>query len=130
MKSNKAVDYDGIYPIQTLSPSTGSKFEKSIDLTTKSSFKCMFWLYMTIAGFHVGYAMAYTNQCSDTLDAKFNWDSEESSLYQSLIGSFAVGGMCIGATIGGKIIQIGRVKVLNIAAGIGIVGVTMTLCIF
>ena len=85
---------------------------------------------MTIAGFQIGYSMAYTNQCSSTLDAKFGWDSDQSSLYQSLVGSFAVGGMCIGATIGGKIIQIGRVKVLNIAAIIGIIGTAMTLCIF
>ena len=32
------------------------------DLSTKwLSFRFMFWLYMTIAGFHVGYGMAYTN---------------------------------------------------------------------
>jgi hypothetical protein len=32
------------------------------DLTTKwGSFRIMFWLYMTIIGFHVGYALAYTN---------------------------------------------------------------------
>lgn len=44
-----------------------------------------------------------------------------------MIGSFAVGAMMIGATIGGKLISIGRLRVLTIASVIGIVGVGLTL---
>lgn len=47
-----------------------------------------------------------------------------------MIGSFAVGGMCIGSTIGGKLIQIGRIRVLLIAAYIGIIGIGMTITFF
>ena len=46
-----------------------------------------------------------------------------------MIGSFAVGAMMVGATVSGKLIVIGRGKVLKIAAFIGIVGVTLTLFI-
>ena len=44
-----------------------------------------------------------------------------------MIGSFTVGGMCVGSTFGGKLIQIGRVKILFISAVIGIIGCAMTL---
>ena len=39
-----------------------------------------------------------------------------------MIGSFGVGGLMIGATIGGKWIASGRVRVLDMAAYIGILG--------
>ena len=44
-----------------------------------------------------------------------------------MIGSFAVGAMMVGSTIGGKLISIGRLRVLTIASVIGIVGVALTL---
>lgn len=73
--------------------------------------------------------MAYTNQCTRCIDAKFGWEkgSHKETLYQSLIGSFAVGAMMIGSPIGGKLIAIGRLKTLDIAAMIGIIGVGLTL---
>lgn len=44
-----------------------------------------------------------------------------------MIGSFAVGSMMIGSTLGGSLIQRGRLKILNIAAYIGMLGVFLTL---
>lgn len=44
-----------------------------------------------------------------------------------MVGSFTVGGMMVGSTFGGKLIQIGRVKVLNLSAVIGIIGCAMTI---
>ena len=44
-----------------------------------------------------------------------------------MIGSFAVGAMMVGSTIGGPLIAIGRLKTLDIAAVIGILGVGLTL---
>lgn len=96
-------------------------------MNVRSGFKKLFALTLVIVGFHVGYAMAYTNQTAKTLDAKFNWDKKTSTLYQSMIGSFAVGAMMVGSTLGGKLIAIGRVKVLDIAAVVGILGVALTL---
>ena len=93
------------------------------------SYKFMMWLFQFLSGFHVGYAMAYTNQTTDLIDAKFDWDDDQSTLYQSMIGSFAVGAMMIGSSVSGKLIVIGRGKVLQIAAVIGIVGVVLTLFI-
>ena len=43
-----------------------------------------------------------------------------------MIGSFAVGAMMVGSTVAGPLIRIGRHKVLNIAAVIGIIGVFFT----
>ena len=44
-----------------------------------------------------------------------------------MIGSFAVFGMMVGATAGGKLISIGRHRVLDLAAVVGVVGVALTL---
>lgn len=96
------------------------------DLTVRTSFKWLFWLFVTITGFHVGYTMAYTNQTAPTLNAKFDWH-DTATLYQSMIGSFAVGAMMVGATLGGKLIQYGRLRLLFIASLIGIVGTAATL---
>ena len=52
--------------------------------------------------------MAYTNQTAATLNAKFNWSDDDATLYQSMIGSFAVAAMMIGASVGGKLISLGR----------------------
>ena len=46
--------------------------------------------------------MAYTNQTTQTLNAKFQFNEDEATLYQSMIGSFAVGAMVLGALVGGK----------------------------
>lgn len=61
------------------------------------------------------------------LNAKLKLTDDQATLYQSMIGSFAVGAMMIGATIGGKLIAIGRLRVLTIATVIGITGVALTL---
>jgi MFS family permease len=87
----------------------------------------MFLLVVIITGFHVGYTMAYTNQTANTLNAKFGWDDNQKTLYQSMIGSFAVGSMMVGSTLGGRLIAKGRLKILVFAAFIGIIGVTFTL---
>lgn len=65
-------------------------------------------MYLTICGFHIGYVMAYTNQTAATLNAKFNWSDDDATLYQSMIGSFAVASMMFGASVGGKLISLGR----------------------
>ena len=44
-----------------------------------------------------------------------------------MVGSFTVGGMMIGSTFAGKLIQLGRVKIMNIAAFIGIIGAALTM---
>ena len=44
-----------------------------------------------------------------------------------MIGSFAVGSMMVGSTFGGSLIARGRLKILNLAAYIGIIGVSLTL---
>lgn len=40
----------------------------------------------------------------------------------SLIGSAAIASLMISALICGKLMQIGRLKVLNLACGVGIIG--------
>jgi len=97
------------------------------NLEVKPRFKFIFWLFLTVTGFHVGYAMAYTNQTAKTMNAKLELDADQATLYQSLIGSFAVGAMMVGATVGGKLITLGRLRVLYIASVIGMAGVGLTL---
>ena len=43
-----------------------------------------------------------------------------------MIGSFAVGAMMVGSTTAGPLMRIGRRKVINIAAIIGIIGILFT----
>ena len=42
------------------------------------------------------------------MNAKFDWSDDDATLYQSMIGSFAVAAMMIGASVGGKLISYGR----------------------
>ena len=110
-----------------LTPKQGEEDFPKMEVTGK--YKCLLWTFQFMCGFHVGYAMAYTNQTASLIDAKFGWDKDESTLYQSMIGSFAVGAMMFGSSLSGWLIVIGRAKVLRIAAFIGIIGVTLTLFI-
>lgn len=96
-------------------------------MEVKIGFKWLFWAVLTIVGFHVGYTMAYTNQTANCLNAKFKWDDDQKTMYQSMLGSFAVGAMMIGSLFGGRLIAFGRHRVLIIAAFIGIIGVGITL---
>lgn len=47
----------------------------------KGKFQVLFGVNLIIVGFHVGYVMAYTNQTTDTLDAKFGWEGGSKTLY-------------------------------------------------
>ena len=69
----------------------------------------------------------YTNQTEETITIKLNWNSDEKTLYNSLIGSFAVGAMCIGTPISGRLMKIGRLRVLDLAAIVGIIGSALTM---
>ena len=96
-------------------------------LEVRSKFKKQFTLVLIIVGFHVGYIMAYTNQTTQALTAKFGWDGEAKTMYSSFLGSFGVGAMGIGSSVGGKWISRGRVRVLDMAAYLGIFGVSLSL---
>jgi MFS family permease len=69
----------------------------------------------------------YTNQTEETITIKLNWNPDEKTLYNSLIGSFAVGAMCIGTPISGRLMKIGRLRVLDLAAIVGIIGSALTM---
>ena len=93
----------------------------------KSSFGILFAINIMVVGFQHGYVFTYTNQTKDTIDEKFKWDHDDSILYSSLISSFAVGAMCIGTPVSGRLMKIGRLRVLDLAAIIGILGSGMTM---
>ena len=59
---------------------------------------------------------------------KYGWDTDsQQALYQSLIGSSVIVGLCAGSMFAGKIILIGRRKTMLLFNMVGMVGVTMTL---
>ena len=45
-------------------------------LRVRTRYLWLFWVFLTVTGFHVGYTMAYTNQVAPTLNAKFDWDAD------------------------------------------------------
>ena len=56
------------------------------------------------------------------MTAKFGWNEEERTRNLSLIGSSAIGSLMISAFICGKLMQYGRLRVLNLAAFIALIG--------
>ena len=59
------------------------------------------------------------------MTAKFGWNDKEKTRNLSLIGSSAIGSLMISAFICGKLMQYGRLRVLNLAAIIAFVGVVL-----
>ena len=41
----------------------------------------MFWLFITVLGFHVGYVNAYTNQTANVTNAKFELSGHDATLF-------------------------------------------------
>lgn len=81
-----------------------------------------------IGAMHVGFSMASANQLAPMLDVKYGWDTpSQQALWESLIGSSVLVGLCTGAMFGGKVILIGRRKTMLLMNIVGSVGVAMTL---
>jgi hypothetical protein len=59
------------------------------------------------------------------LTAKFGWNEKEKTVNLSLIGSAAIASLMIAALICGKLMQQGRLKVLNLACIVGIIGLLL-----
>jgi len=95
------------------------------------------WGYLSIflwttfwGGFTIGYALSYTNNASELLNQKYDWETEESkSWHQSLVGASLIAGMAIGAFIGSKLMSWSRRYSFIIAALVAIVGSGLTLIV-
>ena len=68
------------------------------------------------------FALAGNAQTTSVFEAKFNWDEDETILYNTIISSAGIVGLTIGSFLGGPMIKLGRRKGALIANVIGIVG--------
>ena len=91
-------------------------------MAIRKNFGILFWLFITVLGFHVGYVNAYTNQTANVINALFELEGDDATLFQSMLGSFGVGSMMFGTPFAARLIPRGRLKVLWLASFIGVVG--------
>jgi MFS family permease len=97
-------------------------------MSVNKGFMCAFALFINLTGLLLGYAMAYSNQVTDLLNAKLGWfhDDDLATKKQAYIGTSVVLGMTIGAVSGGQLMKIGRRKAVLIACTFGIAGNIIT----
>jgi MFS family permease len=77
--------------------------------------------------FQTGFAISGNNQTSTVIKAKFGWDIEQATFYNTLISSAAIFGVVTGSLLGGKIIQKGRRIAIIIFNFVAAISVSITL---
>ena len=93
-------------PSQSDDENVDAKSKKyKLDTCHLTIFMCV----MALSGMNVTYQKDTTNQLSDTLDARFGWETkDEKAIHNQLITSSFVLGLSVGAGVAGKLIQSGR----------------------
>ena len=85
-----------VFPASDLKPSK--------PFTANLPWLCLFTCVIGLGNFQTGFAISGHNQTSPVIRAKFDWNREEATLYNTLISSAAILGVVIGSLLGGKFI--------------------------
>lgn len=88
---------------------------------------CIFTFVIGLGNIQTGFAISGNNQTAPVIKAKFGWDKEAATLYNTLISSAAIFGVVTGSLVGGRFIQGGRRKALIIFNLLGAIAVTLTM---
>lgn len=113
----------------SISTFAGSRknIEKELNWDPNWWYLAPFVFLINVNGILLGYAMAYSNPLTKTIDLKFEWGDDVEGDYQGLLGGAITLGMTLGAVTGGLVMKIGRRKSLFYCAFIGIVGTGITI---
>jgi hypothetical protein len=65
---------------------------------------CIFTFVIGLGNIQTGFAISGNNQTAPVIKAKFGWDREEATLYNTLISSAAIFGVVSGSLVGGRFI--------------------------
>ena len=101
---------------------TSDQDEKELNWDPNWSYLLPYVFLINVNGILLGYAMAYSNPLTKTIDVKFEWGDEIEGVKQGLLGGAVTLGMTLGAVAGGMVMRIGRRKAIFYCATIGIIG--------
>ena len=69
---------------------------------------CIYTFVIGLGNIQSGFAISGNNQTAPVIKAKFGWDEDEATLYNTIISAAAIFGVVAGSLGGGKFITNGR----------------------
>jgi facilitated trehalose transporter len=87
----------------------------------------VFTFVLGLGNIQTGFAVSGNNQTAPVIKAKFGWNKEEATLFNTIISSAAIFGVVSGSLVGGKFIQKGRRLCLIIFNVFAAISVTLTM---
>jgi hypothetical protein len=65
---------------------------------------CVYTFVIGLGNMQAGFAISGNNQTAPVIKAKFGWDKEQATLFNTIISSAAIFGVVSGSLVGGKFI--------------------------